>query len=223
VIGGKGIGEEGFNFPSKMTVLNRQSVWVLDQMNRRIVQLNTNLKVVAEVNFLTLEQSIAEGEPGSFWPISFVVGPSGEMYFLNQEDIRIYKFRTTGKLERSFGGLDYGNGSLREPVDIQVTPNNLVVAVDTANQQLTVFDLFGTHQYNLSFPLKFRWKRLVTFDTKLILVGDCQYFIYDLFSKQGFDAPCTRISPKIVDLAIDKDNLYILSENSVFSQPIGRK
>jgi hypothetical protein len=219
VIGGKGIGEEGFNFPSKITVPNRQSVFILDQMNRRLVQLNTNLRVVKDINFLTLESKLLTANVESFWPISFVVGPSGELFFLNQEDIKIYKFTTAGTLERAFGGVDYGGGSLVEPYDIVMNSANLVFAVDSSNQKVSIFDLYGTYQYSLSFPLDFRWKRMSTFDDNLLFLGEKRLFLYNLFSKKGqtirFERP-----EKLLDAVGGKDFIYILFENEVALYPL---
>ncbi len=220
VIGGKGLGDEGFNFPNKITVPNRQSVFMLDQMNRRLIQMNTNLKVLKDINFLTLQEGITTEDVESFWPISFAVGPSGELYFLNQDDIRIYKFTTSGILERSFGGLDYGAGSLGEPYDIVMNPANQVFAVDSVNQKLSIFDLYGTYQYALSFNnLDFRWKRVTTFDENLLFLGDHAIFLYNLFSKKGqtihFKDPI-----KLVDAVGSNDFLYLLWENRVDLYPL---
>jgi hypothetical protein len=219
-IGGKGIGEEGFNFPSKVSVPNRQSVFILDQMNRRLVQLNTNLKVLMDVDFLTLEANLPSADVESFWPISFAVGPSGELFFLNQDDIRIYKFTTAGTLERAFGGLDYGAGSLAEPIDIVMNAANLVFAVDSANQKVSIFDLYGTYQHNLSFPLDFRWKRMSTMDENLIFLGDHKIFLYNMFSKKGqiFRLPHPE---KLVDAVGSRDFIYLLFENRVDLYPLG--
>lgn len=222
VIGGKGMGEEGFNFPTKITVPNRQSVFLLDQMNRRLVQLNTNLKVLKDINFLTLEANLQNADVESFWPISFAVGPSGELYFLNQDDIRIYKFNTSGTLERSFGGLDYGAGSLSEPYDITLNSANLVFAVDSANQKVSIFDLYGTYQYSLSFQLDFRWKRLSTFDENLLFVGEQAVFVYNLFSKKGQTVHFKR-KEKLIDVVGGKDFIYLLWENEVDLYPLGKQ
>lgn len=214
MIGGKGLGDEGFNFPSKITVPNRQSVFLLDQMNRRLVQLNTNLKVLKDINFLTLESNLLTANVESFWPISFAVGPSGELYFLNQDDIRIYKFTTAGHLERSFGGLDYGAGSLMEPYDIVLNAANLVFAVDSSNQKVSIYDLYGTYQYSLRFPLDFRWKRMSTFDENLLFLGEHQLFLYNLFSKKGRTIQLSK-AEKLVDAVGSRDYIYLLFENQV--------
>jgi hypothetical protein len=219
-IGGKGMGEEGFNFPSKITVPNRQNIFMLDQMNRRLVQLNTNLKILKDINFLTLESNLLSADVESFWPISFAVGTSGELYFLNQDDIRIYKFNTNGTLERSFGGLDYGSGSLAEPWDIVLNESNLVFAVDSSIQKVSIFDFYGTYQYSLSFNLEFRWKRLCAFDENLVYIGEHDLFIYNLFSKNcqtiHFERP-----DKIVDFVGGKDFIFILWGNEIDLYSLG--
>jgi hypothetical protein len=213
-IGGKGLGDEGFNFPSKISVPNRQSVVMLDQMNRRLVQMNTNLKVLKDINFLTLQADIVDEDLEDFWPVSFAVGPTGEMYFLNQDDIKIYKFKTNGTLERSFGGLDYGAGSLADPYDITINPANLIFAVDSSHQKLSLFDMYGTYQYALAFPLSFRWKRLATFDENLLLLGDHDIFLYNIFSKKGQTIHFEDAS-KLVDAVGSQKYIYLLWENRV--------
>jgi hypothetical protein len=221
-IGGKGLGDEGFNFPNKITVPNRQSVFMLDQMNRRLVQMNTNLKVLKDINFLTLQADLPGIELEAFWPISFAVGPSGELYFLNQDDIRIYKFTTSGNLERAFGGLDYGAGSLSDPFDIVLSPANQVFAVDSSHQRLTIFDLYGTYQYSLSFPLDFRWKKMSTFDENLLFLGDHAMFLYNTFSKKGQTIRFQDV-PKLIDAVGSRDFIYLLWENRVDLYPLSQQ
>ena len=212
-IGGKGIGDEGFNFPTKISVANRQNVFLLDQMNRRLVLLNTNLRLIQDINFLTLQISTAE-DAENFWPVSFSAGPSGELFFLNQEDLKIYKFNTNGIVERSFGGLDYGNGSLIDPHDIVMSTANLLFAVDSTEQKVSIFDLYGTYQYALQIPMKFRWKNLAVYDGNLFFLGTRHIFIYNLFSKNG---STITLKPEQVlqDAVVSRDFIYLLFENQV--------
>lgn len=213
-IGGKGIGKEGFNFPTKISVPNRQNVFLLDYMNRRLVHLNTNLKVIDDVSFLTLELGVPEDETESLWPISFAVGPTGELFLLNQENLKIYKLTAAGKLERTFAGLDYGTGSVVDPWDITINSGNLIFAVDSTEQIVSIFDLFGTYQYSLSIPMDFRWKRIVVFDHRIFFLGAHRIFIYDTFSKYG-SAVDPGGTERLIDAAASRDFIYLLFENKV--------
>lgn len=213
-IGGKGIGQEGFNHPTKIEVLNRQSVYVLDEINRRIMVLNTNLKVMNDINFLELQKQAAQKEPDDLWPVSFATGPSGELYLLNQDNYKIYKYNGFGNLENTFGGMDYGNGSLEEPDDLTLNYQNFLFVSDTANQKITVFDLFGVYQYKIHPQIKFRYKGLRTLDNYLILFNDSHMFLMDLFTKRGTEVPLPEVS-RLIDIDGNREYFYLLFENKV--------
>ena len=213
-IGGKGIGVEGFNFPTKISVPNRQNIFLLDYMNRRLVMLNTNLKVIRDINFLTLELGTQNFDEDFLWPISFAAGPTGETYLLNQENLRIYKVIGDGTVERTFAGVDYGSGSLIDPCDLTINSQNLVFAVDSSEQKVSIFDLFGTYQYALQPNLPFRWHRLVVFDENLLFLGKHELFIYNLFSKLG-EVIKLKEKQTLIDADAGTNFIYLLFENKV--------
>jgi hypothetical protein len=213
-IGGKGIGDEGFNFPTQICVPNRQSVFMLDYMNRRIVQFNTNLRVIDDVSFLTLDTDLADTEEGALWPISFCVGPTGEFFLLNQDDLRIYKLTSTGQLERAFAGLDYGQGSIKEPTALVINDGSVVFAIDTTYQESYLYDLYGTFLYRFAPVFPFRWHHLIPFGDAVLLIGQHGIFYYDLRTKEG-DSVLLPGEDKILDLAIGRGYMYVLLEGRV--------
>lgn len=213
-VGGKGIGREGFNFPTKISVPNRQSVYMLDFMNRRLILLNTNLKVTTEINFLTTELGALDEDVDLLWPISFSAGPTGELFLLNQENIKIYKLNDVGEVERAFGGTDYGTGSLTDPFDLVINSQNMVFAVDSSEQKISIFDLYGTYQYSLQPRLPFRWKRLVVFDDNLLFLGPHEIYLYNLFSKKG-QVVRMKEPARLIDAEGGRDYIYLLFENKI--------
>lgn len=213
-IGGKGTGEEGFNQPVKMEVLNRQSVYVLDEINRRILMLNTNLRVIDDITFLDLEQQSVQRDPDDLWPISFASGPSGELYLLNQENLKIYKYNGFGNLESTFGGMDYGQGSLEEPDDITLNNQNFLFVSDTVNQWISVFDLYGIYQYKIHPQTTFRYKGLWVIDNYLILFDDSHLFFLDLFTKRGSEITLSEPT-RLIDVEGNREYFYLLFENKV--------
>jgi len=212
-IGGKGIGSEGFNTPVKIEAKNRQSVFVLDFNNRRLLTLNTNLKVVKEINFLELQERLLNsGENTTLFPISFAVGPSGELFILNQDNLKIYKLNVFGEPESSFGGLDYGEGSLADPVDLVLNEGNFMFVSDTTNQKISVFDLYGTYQYALFPEASFRWSGVKVAGQVLICYSSRRIFVKNLFTKQysELDSPS-----EILDLSSVRGRLFVLTGNGV--------
>lgn len=208
-IGGKGIGSEGFNTPVKIEVQNRQSAFVLDFNNRRILTLNVNLKVVKEINFLDLQdQLFKSGESVTIFPISFAVGPSGELYLLNQDDIKIYKLNIFGEFETVFGGTDYGEGSLTDPDDIALNEGNFLFVSDTVEQKISVFDLYGTYQYAIYPEASFRWKGMAVAGQMLLCYSDTQIFAKNLFSKKYTEM---KVAGPVLDLDASPDKIYVLT------------
>ena len=172
-IGGKGIRGEGLNQPVKIRIVNRQTLYCLDYGNRRLLVMNTNLKILRDINFLSSGQSETGNDNGSqIWPVSFESGPTGDLFILNQEDNKILKIDTYGKQQTAFGGLDYGQGSLYEPVDLEMNDRNLLFVSDTVRQQLKVYDLFGVYQYALYPPEKFHFKGFCLMDKLLVFYND---------------------------------------------------
>lgn len=218
-IGGKGIGKEGFNMPSKIQAPNRQNVYVLDYLNRRLALLNTNLKIVDDLNFLTLPANALNSESVNLFPTSFTVGPSGELYLLNQDDNKIYKYNSFRQLEIAFGGLDYGAGSLLQPEDILINGQNYLFASDPENQRVTVFDLYGIFQYNLELKIPFHWDAATLIEPYIVYFGAQDLFLYNLTSKKIRHLPFIE-SETIVDIAGNKDFLFILTEKAINLYPL---
>lgn len=219
-IGGKGISGEGLNQPVKIRATNRQAIYCLDLMNRRLIVFNTNLRILREVNFFTLNQNEQNQESGTqIWPQSFEVAPTGDLFILNQEDNRILKMDVYGKLQTSFGGLDYGRGSLINPADMSMNEDNLLFVSDTTAQTLQVFDLFGVYKYSLVPPDSFRFKGFCLLEKNLLYFNDSELCLVHLMSGK-----VTRLNPmlsgeRILDVHINRKLLAILTEKQVILYP----
>lgn len=216
-IGGKGMSGEGLNQPVKIRSGNRQALYCLDAGNRRILVLNTNLKIVREVNFLTTGSTENNSEIGAqIWPLSFEVGPAGDLFLLNQEDNRILKSDMYGKFQVAFGGLDYGAGSLYDPVDMVMSENNLLFVSDTIRQVLKVFDLFGVYKYALYPPEKFHFAGISLLENNLIFYNSREICVNNLVSgKYQIYRPETQ-GAEITDVSLNRKMLFLLTKQQIF-------
>jgi hypothetical protein len=215
-IGGKGVGGEGLNKPSQISVTNRQALYCLDLLNRRLLVFNTNLKIVKEVNFLTLEQNNRLGDQGyQIWPIGFEVAPTGDLFLLNQEDNKILKVDVFGRLQTSFGGLDYGEGSLPEPVQIHMNEQNLLFVTDTNAQEVKVFDLFGIYKYTIRGKPEMRFKGIAVMGNNLLFYNDIDIIILNILNNRERKIEVQTGDSKIIDIEISQRILAILTENEV--------
>lgn len=215
-IGGKGMSGEGLNQPVKIRSGNRQALYCLDAGNRRILVLNTNLKIVREVNFLTSGSTENNSEIGAqIWPLSFEVGPAGDLFLLNQEDNRILKSDMYGKLQVSFGGLDYGGGSLYDPVDMLMSENNLLYVSDTIKQVLKVYDLFGVYKFSLYPPERFHFEGISLLENNLIFYNNRRICVYNLISgKYQIYQPETQ-GADILDVCLNRKMLFLLTKHQI--------
>jgi hypothetical protein len=215
-IGGKGMSGEGLNQPVKIRSGNRQTLYCLDAGNRRILVLNTNLKIIREVNFLTsgntenaLETTV------QIWPLSFEAGPAGDLFLLNQEDNKILKSDMYGKFQVAFGGLDYGAGSLYDPADLLMSEDNLLYVSDTVRQILKVYDLFGVYLYNLYPPEKFHFSGFTLLENNLVYYNAHQICVLNrVTNRHHFYQPELK-QLKIVDVSLNRKMLCILTATEI--------
>lgn len=212
-VGGKGIREEAFNFPNYIHVPNRQSVYVLDFQNRRLIKLNVNLKVVREINFMTLQGQVPNSEVSNLFPFIFAIGPTGELFLVNQDDYKVYKFNVDGRFERAFAGLDYGQGSVSEPCDIYMNSESQVFLMDCEEQEVIIYDLYGVYLYRLSVPVPFVWEQAKVSGQTIIYREAKHIYFYNTFTKRA--GPYLESEEKIRDVSFNGQYMFVLYENKV--------
>ena len=181
-IGGKGNRSEGFLNPSHLSVQNRQTLYLLDDASQRIVVLSPSFRLLNSVDFLSL--SGLDNQSESLYPISFDVSGIGELFILNQWDNKVYKRNDRGQTERSFGGLDYAEGSLYDPDKVQVNEQSQVFVSETKHQRLKVFDLYGRFRFTINTETSFKWDDFVVRGDLLFCWGENKLYWQHLSSGQ---------------------------------------
>lgn len=215
-IGGKGMSGEGLNQPVRIRSGNRQALYCLDAGNRRLLVLNTNLRVVREINYLVSGASESQSDGNvQIWPLSFAVGPAGDFFLLNQEDNRVLKYDATGKFQLAFGGLDFGQGSLHDPADIHMSEDNLIYITDTIRQQVKVFDLFGVYRYTLYPPAEMHFREIRILERNLIWYNGEEIQVEHLDTKKVFRLRSDTRGNPIRALALNRLSLGILTSQEL--------
>ena len=212
-VGGKGIREEGFNFPTQFHVPNRQSLYVLDFQNRRLLKLNVNLKVMREINFLTLQGQVPDSEVSDLFPSAFAIGPTGELFLFNQDDYKVYKFNIDGRFERAFAGVDYGEGSVNDPCGIAMNSESNVFVMDCEEQEVILYDLYGVYLYRLPVPVPFYWSKGKVSGRTIIYLDEENLFFYNTFTKNA--GPHLVAPEPILDISFNGEFMFVLYENKV--------
>lgn len=214
-IGGKSGRQDGFIHPVSVSVRNRQQVYLLDDLARRIVLLSTDFQVVGEIDFFSLNAA-----PGSFnqttevYPQAFDTGAAGETFILNQLDNRVYKLDQAGEVLLQFGGMDYGKGSLANPVGIALSDENDVWVSDTLTQSFHVFDYFGVFRYRKPIEPTFRWKDFSLYGSVLICFDSRHLYMEHLPSGKKWEYHVSEQSP-LIDVKLSKDFIYLLFEKEI--------
>ncbi|MEL6256535.1 MAG: hypothetical protein AAFR87_31320, partial [Bacteroidota bacterium] len=184
VVGGISTRDDGFLHPKKLAVKNRQDFYLLDDLGRKIVLLDKELKVVESSDFYAISSSSTIDIPDEFEPYSFDISSAGETFVLNKFNNRIYKINAFGKIESAFGGLDYGRGSLYEPEDVQLSPQNRVYIGDVENQRISVFDMFGVYLKDEELTEDLKWERFHIHESLLILWNESQLLLINSLSRE---------------------------------------
>lgn len=219
VVGGISTRDDGFLHPKKLAVKNRQDFYLLDDLGRKIVLLDKELKVVESSDFYAISSSGSIDIPDEFEPYSFDISSAGETFVLNKFNNKVYKINAFGKIESVFGGLDYGQGSLYEPEDVQLSPQNRVYIGDVENQRISVFDMFGIYLKDEDLPGDLEWESFHIHESLLILWNESELALINSLSREKMQY---RISDnfKLMDLYIGREFIYMLSENEVHLYPI---
>jgi hypothetical protein len=221
-IGGAGLGAEGLLRPLKVRVAARNKLYLLDYGNRRITLFSVNLRPLRSWDFATA--ATAPGPNSDYtvpiYPRSFTVSPQGDIYVLNAEDLRTLKYDHLGELQLIFGGIDFGEGSLRNPTDLEFDPddylNPYIYVGDAGAQAIKAYDIFGVYAFDLP-TLPLRWqgfriygRRLVAWDSRTV----CVLPLDKPEALRTLPAPA-----HVQDVVPTRKGLFILTKNAVFLYP----
>lgn len=217
--GGISTRDIGFLHPKKLALKNRQDFYLLDDLGRKIVLFDKELKVIESSDFFAVSSNGGIGIPDEFEPWSFDISPAGETFVLNRTNNKVYKINTFGSIESAFGGLDYGEGSLYEPDDLQVSTLNRIYISDLERQEIKVFDMFGVFLQTLSLPLGWEWKHFHIHESSLFVWDEQHMSIMNLIS-QKIQTHQLADATQLKDLYIGREIIYMLLENEVHLYPI---
>ncbi len=210
-VGGLGTGEQGFNYPTKVQVVNRQEVWVLDRNNERLVLFNTNLRPIRLLEFRQFEARISERNlQTQLVPASFTVSAAGETFVLNQSDNQIFKFDQVGRFESVFGGPVYEQGSLNNAADICMLSDNRVAVADTVGQQVKCFDNLGVFDFRVgALPGGVRWAGCAPYGEGLVFWNKHSIYFQPQLRKPAYKWAESPVG--IRDVVSAPKRLYILA------------
>jgi DNA-binding beta-propeller fold protein YncE len=213
-IGGSGWGQLEFDQPCDIAVGTGLNFYVADYGNHRIQRFDKDLNYIS--TFYTRDNDDPSQRFG--YPASVAVSRLGDLFLLDNENLRVVKLNTFSTIERTFGGIEAGKGRLEDPRKIRLTNQDLVCVLD--GQRILIFDYFGNYVRTIGEGL-FKNPRGMTMQNDTIYVVDDQEV--ELLNSDGkFFGALTPSSvgehgssQAFEDIAVQGDRLYVLSGNDV--------
>lgn len=138
-IGGYGWGQLEFDRPYDVAVGAGLNFYVADYGNHRIQRFDKDLNYIS-----TLYTRDSDDPSQRFgYPTSVAISRLGDLFLLDNENVRVVKVNTFSTIERTFGGIDAGKGRLMNPRKVRLTNQELVCVLD--EQRIVIFDNFGNY------------------------------------------------------------------------------
>lgn len=213
-IGGYGWGQLEFDRPYDVAAGAGLNFYVADYGNHRIQRFDKDLNYIS-----TLYTRDNEDPTQRFgYPTSAAVSRLGDLFLLDNENIRVVKVNTFSTIERRFGGIDAGKGRLKNPRQLGVTGRDLVCVLD--EQRIVVFDNFGNYVRTIGQGV-LDGARGMTADRDTIYVANDMEIL--LFTSEGklLDVlkPALQSNGKngqrINDIAVYGGHIFVLTDREV--------
>ena len=212
--GGYGWSNVEFDHPKDISSPNDLDIYISDYGNHRIVRIDRNLNFIFELPSPD-EQLPSERLFG--YPYSIAVDGIGELFIVDKENNRIVKVGTSNEIERTFGGIDAGKGSLYNPSRIRVSERNLVYVQD--GNRLVIFDRFGNYSRSIGDGMFHHLRTFCIADSSIYVLDSCIIRKIDessLGSRPLEEYILSDECSTAVDIAVHDENIYILTREKLF-------
>ena len=219
-IGGYGWKSGELDQPKDIASPNGLDVFVADYGNHRVLRFDKDLNLQTS----TSSSDEVEGANKLFgYPRSIALSRFGSLFIIDSENKRIVKFSNDQTLERTFGNIHGGKGSLASPERIRISGNDRVYIQDQG--QIVIFDIFGNYVKTLSKNLFQNLRTFAVDDKNLYVLDGCTIVIFDeggnLKSKSALRVDGTGIScSSIVDFQVRNGIAYLLTRQMFTVHPI---
>ncbi len=209
-IGGFGFEQDQFDAPSDIWCGSLINIYVADYNNRRIQRFDRQMNYISSLS----ADDAGDTDIQFTEAASCAVSSNNDLFILDHGENKIVKINRLGQAELSFGTYISGAGELQNPVQLDITPQGLLLVTDAEAKALFVYDFFGNFIKALRDP---RMKH----PAGLTVKEDGSVFIADSEANSLFmvDAALSRVSPvtlKTTQLLKHLQDVALLKDASGF-------
>ncbi len=215
-LGGASAREDGLLHPIDIRSKNRQRIYVLDDASRKLILFNTNLKVLQSFDFLSLSDDIESND--EVFPIAFDLSPTGELFVLNQWDNQILRFSNQLNPNGKFGGTNYGEGSLFDPIYLEVDDKQFIHVWDREPQAILVYSLYGILEYRIDLPESWKGDDFQILGEYILSHYKNALHIYHKPTRSFRQLDLSPLPP-VIDLAANRQHFYFLTTKGIYIYP----
>ncbi len=140
-VGGYGWDETQFDRPTGIDARLGIAVYVADYGNNRISRFDRGLRFMA-----ALGGENAAADPGFGYPLDVVNSSLEQLFVLDGENNRVLAMSGFRSVAQVFGGIEAGEGRLREPVAMAADDSKYLYVLES--DRVVAFDLFGNFLFH---------------------------------------------------------------------------
>jgi hypothetical protein len=215
-MGGHGWGGTQFDQLRGIDASLGVAVYAADRGSRRIVRLDRDLNVVGALS----------GEDGTVdvgYPVDVTASTFETLYILDGENARVLAVNGFSSVARSFGGIEAGEGRLRNPVAMAQAGSDLLYVLEA--ERVVAFDLFGSYRFHFGVGQLRDARGIAVSGERVAVVLPDALLLYsvagELLSK--FDRTAMVLASagqEFRDIAFGRNFLLILTERSCILIPV---
>lgn len=206
-LGGPGTGDYALLDPADVDPTNGLVLTIADAGNGRIQRFSNDdrlletLRVPSNLDETDLPRSGRFGvaddgddaETGGGRPIAVASAVTGELFAVEELRGVVLRWGDQDRSVHIVGGLEAGDGTLREPVGLALGPDGRLFVADRGHAAVLVYDAFGSYLRRIADGVARDIRTVAIVGDRLVLVLPRHILVYGLDGRQrrvlAFDLP----------------------------------
>lgn len=211
-LGGFGWDLAAFDGPSGVTSDGLRT-FVADHGNHRVLLYDQSLAAISSI--MTRDSAFALA--GFGFPQGVALSQQGELYILDGENHRVVKFDPRIRFERSFGGIEAGEGRLRQPLDITTSARGRVLVLEP--ERIVEFDYAGNYVRRIGEGVLTNARGFGVAGAGVVVADSAELKFFDERGEVSarIQGPLMVREPgeELMDVAVRDDKIFLLTTKRV--------